>query len=132
MFGAMNGDSLRETEDVPRTHVAGAEHLSPIQRERIHRNRERAKAIRRARTAAAPYDTGQRAHSKNTDALVTAPGSCVGESILNSAGRLSGTVQASSAASYDVEGGFLLDEEEAEWSKRSHLVEEKGADCFFS
>ena len=127
----MNEDSQRETEDVPRTQAAVAEHLSPTQRERIHRNREKAKAIRRTKTAAAPYDMGQRTHNKSTDPFATALGSCVGESSLNSVARLSGSVQASTATSCDVEGGFLLDEEEeAEWSKRSHLVEEKGANCF--
>ena len=48
------------------THEEETRTLSASQRERIQRNKEKAKAIRQARLQSKPYDIASRLHSQHT------------------------------------------------------------------
>ena len=106
--------------------------LSQSQRDRIHRNRERAKAIRQARLEIKPYDIAQRSLLESTrDTSAVSAKSSEGNGSLNSVVGGQTRVGSSSVACRDTSGGYLLEEEgeEGGWGKGHRLLEERGV-CY--
>lgn len=127
---------MSEESPTPGEGATGTEStvdLSQSQRDRIHRNRERAKAIRQARLETKPYDIAQRSLLECTrDTSAVSAKSSEGNGSLNSVVGGQTRVGSSSVACRDTGGGYLLEEEEGEeggWGKGHRLLEEKGA-CY--
>lgn len=101
---------IAEEEDSRKSNVEEALKLTDAQRERIHRNREKARALRRARVAAKPYDK-----QSNLDTRTHSPAK--------------GTTSASSnpkPKNLDSHGGFMIEEEEGKDVRNYRFVEEDG------
>ena len=101
---------IAEEEDSRKSNVEEALKLTDAQRERIHRNREKARALRRARVAAKPYDK-----QSNLDTRTHSPAK--------------GTTSASSSPkpkNLDSHGGFMIEEEEGKDVRNYRFVEEDG------
>lgn len=127
----MSEDSPTQDEDATGTQDTVG--LSQSQRDRIHRNRERAKAIRQARLEAKPYDIAQRPQHDNARDTSAKSAESRGESDgLSSLVVAQSRVGSSSVACRDTGGGYLLEdqeEEEAGLGKGLRLQEEKGV-CY--
>ena len=92
------GTTDKDSADV--CGVGGAQKLTDAQRERIDRNREKARSLRQARVAAKPYDrqTGWDTRTAKGTALSTS---------ISTASNLR-------PKSFDSHGGYILEEEKQE------------------
>ena len=124
----MSEESL--TRDGDATGTEDTVGLSQNQRDRIRRNRERAKAIRQARLETKPYDVARRPllEGAGDASAASAESSGVNGSLSSVVGGQS-RVGSSSVARRDTGGGYLLEEEEGEEAgqgKGHRLLDEKG------
>lgn len=98
------------SDDSRKSNVEEALKLTDAQRERIHRNREKARALRRARVAAKPYDKQSNLDTRTHSSA-------------------KGTTSASSnpkPKNLDSHGGFMIEEEEGKDVRNYRFVEEDG------
>lgn len=104
------GAAEEVSDDSSKSNVEEALKLTDAQRERIYRNREKARALRRARVAAKPYDK-----QTNLDTRTHSPAK--------------GTTGASSnpkPKNLDSQGGYIIDEEEEKDVRNYRFVEDEG------
>ena len=95
--------------------VGGAQKLTDAQRERIARNREKARSLRQARVAAKPYD-----RSADWDTKTRSPGKGTTLSISTS------TTSDQKPRTFDTHGGYILEEEEKQEIHSYRYVEDEG------
>ena len=109
-----------EQEESSSTSDSGSLQLSEDQQERIQRNRERAKVLRRTRLAAKPYD-------KSSQPVAAGASDTVSKDRTNRyVASQSGTARPSTGRFTDTHGGYLLDDDQQSEQHSYRVVEEDG------